>query len=80
MSKKVSIGTRPSAAGKPADSESWVQDRGAGQKAAPAAKASIKRLTIDLPAELHAKLKAQCALRGIKMVDEIRTILEERLK
>ena len=79
MRKNVSIGTRPSAAGKTTDPESWVQDRGAGQ-GAPAAKPPVKRLTIDLPAELHAKLKAQCAMRGVKMVDEIRTILQEKLK
>lgn len=79
MSKKVSIGTRPSAASKTADPESWVQDRRAGQ-GAPVAKPPMKRLTIDLPAELHARLKAQCALRGVKMVDEIRSILEDRLK
>jgi len=39
----------------------------------------MKRLTIDLPAELHARLKAECAIRGVKMADEIRSILADRL-
>jgi plasmid stability protein len=40
----------------------------------------MKRLTIDLPADIHARLKAQCAMRGTKMVDEIRHAVEEMLK
>lgn len=37
-----------------------------------------KRLTIDIPAGLHAHIKAACAMRGTKMVDEIRKLLEEK--
>lgn len=37
---------------------------------------SLKRLTIDIPAVLHARIKSQCALRGIKMAEEIRLLLE----
>jgi hypothetical protein len=36
----------------------------------------MKRLTIDIPAALHGRIKAQCALRGIKMADEIRVLLD----
>jgi hypothetical protein len=36
----------------------------------------MKRLTLDIPEELHARIKSQCALRRTKMVDEIRAILE----
>lgn len=79
MSKKVSFGSRPTGGGKPADADSWVANREAGEGAI-VAKPPMKRLTIDLPADVHARLKAQCAMRGVKMVDEIRAILEERLK
>lgn len=34
------------------------------------------RLTIDLPPELHAKFKATCALRGTRMIDEVRKLIE----
>ena len=36
----------------------------------------MKRLTIDVPRSLHSRIKAACALRGSKMVDEIRILLE----
>lgn len=42
------------------------------------ASAGMKRLTIDISAELHANVKAICARRGIKMSDAIRDILEEK--
>ncbi len=38
----------------------------------------MKRLTIDVPAYLHANVKAGCARRGIKMADAIRELLEEK--
>ena len=38
--------------------------------------APLKRLTIDIPEELHARIKSQCALRRTKMADEIRALLE----
>ena len=37
---------------------------------------AVKRLTIDIPEELHARIKSQCALRRTKMADEIRKLLE----
>jgi hypothetical protein len=36
----------------------------------------IKRLTIDIEAGLHARIKSQCALRGEKMADLIRQLFE----
>jgi hypothetical protein len=38
---------------------------------------AMKRLTIDVPASLHARIKSQCALRGVKMADEVRGLLEK---
>ena len=49
--------------------ENWIQDKPAGEP--------VKRLTIELPAQLHAQVKAECALRGIKMKDLVRTLLEQ---
>lgn len=40
----------------------------------------MKRLTIDVPAKLHANVKAGCARRGIKMADAIRELLEENFR
>lgn len=73
--KKVAIGAKPTAAKtKPAPSpDAWVESR------QPEAE-STKRLTLDIPAGLHARIKAACAMRGTKMVDEIRGMLEERFR
>ena len=63
--KQVAI-TSPARAAQQA--ESWVQDK-AGEP--------VKRLTIEIPAQLHAQVKAACALRGVKMKDLVRTLLEQ---
>jgi ParG len=36
----------------------------------------VARLTIDLPPDLHAKFKATCALKGTRMIDEVRRFIE----
>jgi hypothetical protein len=38
--------------------------------------AGNKRLTIDMPADLHRTIKVACAERGTVMADEIRRILQ----
>ena len=67
MSKKVSISTRPTKEKAAADAEQWVQNR---------TTEGTKRLTLDIPVSLHTRIKATCALRGTKMADEIRQLLE----
>ncbi|MCZ8259320.1 MAG: plasmid partition protein ParG [Beijerinckiaceae bacterium] len=37
----------------------------------------IKRFTIDVSESLHKRIKSQCAMRGVKMADVIRQLLEE---
>ena len=39
---------------------------------------AMKRLTIDVPATLHANVKSLCAKRGVKMTDAIRELLEDK--
>ena len=38
--------------------------------------AKMKRLTIDVSANLHSAIKVECARKGVKMSDAIRKILE----
>jgi predicted DNA binding CopG/RHH family protein len=37
----------------------------------------MKRFTIDVPESLHRRIKAECALRGVKMADYLRQKLEK---
>ncbi len=70
MSKKVTIGTKPT--GKPATAaaDAWVESRSNGSEPEP-----MKRLTIDIPESLHRAIKTQCASRGAKIADEVRELL-----
>lgn len=52
----------------PARADDWVENR---------TTEATKRLTLDIPASLHARIKSTCALRQVKMVDEIRELLEQ---
>jgi hypothetical protein len=72
MSKKVSFGTRPGPTKTDTSkADEWVNNRNAE---------TMKRLTIDVPASLHARIKSQCAIRGVKMADEVRELLEKHFQ
>lgn len=68
MSKKVTIGAKPSPPPETAKAEDWIRHRDPE---------AMKRLTVDVSAGLHARIKSQCALRGVKMADEVRELLEK---
>lgn len=70
MTKKVSIGAKPSA--QPTNPDQWVKDRAAQDKE------PTKRLTIDIPESLHRAIKTQCAAEGVKIADEVRALLVKR--
>ena len=75
MSKKVAFGKKPRPGA--AEADTWVDSRG---EEAPSGKppVKLKRLTIDIPADLHRRLKADCAGRDIAMADVIREMLERQ--
>ena len=66
--KHVNIGQKPS---RPleADADAWVRER----RGEPS-----KRLTIDIPASLHARIKARCALQGVNMKSAVISLLNEK--
>ena len=69
MTKKVSFGPKPTTKeASKTTADDWVDSRAAEE---------TKRLTLDLPASLHKRIKTTCAMRGTKMTDEIRKLLEE---
>jgi hypothetical protein len=67
--KKIAFGTKPTSKPAPAPVDAWVDSRAAGEAEA------MKRLTIDIPESLHRAIKAQCAMRGTKIADEVRELL-----
>ena len=72
MNKKVAFGVKPSAVqADTTQADDWVNRRDVE---------SMKRLTIDVPVSLHARIKSQCALRGAKMADEVRELLEKHFR
>jgi hypothetical protein len=74
--KKVSIPMPAKTA--PATAEDWVQGpRSQHERSRPDAPSEpMKRFTIDVPLELHTRIKTQCAMRGQKMADVLRELLE----
>jgi hypothetical protein len=79
--KKVAFNTPR----KTAAADDWVQnarpdDREVKMQVAnppPSPTEAMKRFTIDVPIELHRRIKTQCAMRGSKMADVLREILEK---
>jgi hypothetical protein len=67
--KKITIGSKPTANTTPATPDEWVSDRSGSVE-------PTKRLTIDIPLSLHQRVKSQCALRGEKMAEVVRVLLE----
>lgn len=69
--KRVSIGARPS---QPAmDADAWVQER-----VAPETPEKVQRLTVDVPASLHRKIKAAGALEGRTISEIVRDLLIQK--
>jgi DNA polymerase III delta subunit len=70
MTKKISIGIKPTIKPAAPDADAWVEKRAATDTTE-----AMKRLTIDVPESLHRVIKAQCAMRGTKIADEVRELL-----
>jgi hypothetical protein len=65
--KRVMFGTKPKTETPATTSDEWVEAR----------VEKPKRLTLEIPAELHRRVKSQCAARGTKMIDEITALLDQ---
>ncbi len=73
MSKKITIGSRPSAKPAAPAADAWVEDR-----AKVGSEEKTKRLTLDIPESMHRRIKAKCALNGNTIVEEIREMLLQK--
>lgn len=80
--KKIDIGLKP---GVRRGAEDWIQER--EEKAPPPKLREVeqpdapatKRLTIDIPADLHRTLKMKAAAEGVKMADLVRKWIEDHV-
>jgi hypothetical protein len=72
MTKRVAFGAKPQPTPAARSADEWVQNRPTEQ----AASEPMKRLTIDVPASLHTRIKVGCTLRGRKIADEVRELLD----
>jgi hypothetical protein len=84
MSKTVNFKSKPRNSAPPTEADAWVSRRPsqdpedqatANKEAAP--RVPMKRLTFDIPADLHTTMKVSCAQRGTRMAEEIRDILAQ---
>ena len=64
------------ATAKTQDPESWVS---AKPKTNPTSEKPA-RLVVELPADLHRKLKGKCGLKGLKIKDVINELLQDWVK
>ncbi len=69
--KKITLNTKPSKK-QEVSADDWVESRTTEENE------PIQRLTIDIPVSLHRAIKAQCAMRGKKIVQEIRELLIQK--
>lgn len=59
---------------KPTTPDDWVQEGAETPKNNPG---RLKRLTLDISPELHARIKGRAYARGEKMIDHLRAVLEK---
>jgi hypothetical protein len=71
MTKKVAIGTKPRVGQRAASPDKWV-----ATGATETNREVVTRFTIDIPTELHTRIKAECALKRVKMREAILALLE----
>ena len=79
MAKKVTIKAKPTKQ-RALNADEWVSGGGAPTAAVEAPKKEAietTRYTIDIPTDLHARIKSQCALKRVRMRDEIIRLLEK---
>jgi len=78
--KKVSIGKKPGSQEKPTGIEEWVASRESLQVAEQPKEdqpVKMKRLTLDIPEELHRAIKRKAVEEGVTMADLLRALLEQ---
>lgn len=79
--KKVDFSVRPRANKDdlPPSAEQWVRGEHESERAPEAEAGPQKRLTLNLPTELHTSFKSRCVLEGVTIQDKVRLLIERDL-
>jgi hypothetical protein len=80
--KHLDFTVRPRAAKEelPPDADSWVRgEKGAAEVLPKRPTVKQKRLTLNLPAELHTAFKGQCVREGVTIQDKVHRLIEREL-
>jgi len=82
--KKVDFSVRPRTATEtlPPDADQWVRGGQSVNASLPKPRPETgpqKRLTLNLPAEMHTAFKGRCVIEGVTIQDKVRTLIEHEL-
>ncbi len=79
--KQIDFSVRPRAQkdDMPASAEQWVREGTGPEKPAAPQVGPQKRLTLNLPADLHTDFKSRCVLEGVTIQDKVRALIERDL-
>jgi predicted DNA binding CopG/RHH family protein len=83
MTKKVTVGTKPSSVSDPAQLDRGVSERGESDGTESQSLASeresvkMKRLTLDISEDLHKAIKTRAVVEGVPMANMLRSLLEQ---
>jgi hypothetical protein len=79
--KQIDFSVRPRAGKKdlPATADEWVRDGKEPEKPNKQEEGPQKRLTLNLPAELHTAFKGRCVLERETIQDKVRELIEREL-
>ncbi len=76
MAKKVTFGPKPTGTD---NLEAWISSpaESVPPPPEPETKGKMKRLTLDIPEDLHRAIKRRAVDAGVAMVDMLRDLLEQ---
>jgi hypothetical protein len=79
--KQIDFSVRPRANKNdlPATADEWVRDGNAPEKPSKQEEGPQKRLTLNLPAELHTSFKGLCVRKEITIQDKVQELIEREL-
>jgi hypothetical protein len=63
----------------PATADEWVQDANEAEKPTKQEEGPQKRLTLNVPTEMHTEFKSKCVLRGMTIQDRVCALIARDL-